>query len=59
MDRLGGLLVIAPAHRSGDPGSNPGPGDNFSLNLLIYIYIYIYIYSSVRFDTMNINTKGL
>ena len=36
MDRLGGLVVIAPARRAGDPGSI------FSLKLLIYIYIYIY-----------------
>ena len=49
MDRLGGLVVIAPA--------NPGPGENFSLKLLkstcqmvilkakiIYIYIYLFIY---------------
>ena len=30
-DRLGGLVVIAPARRAGDPGSIPGPGSNFSL----------------------------
>ena len=30
-------LVRAPAHRAGDPGSNPGPGENFSLKLLITI----------------------
>ena len=36
MDRLGGLVVIVPEHRAGDPGSNPGPGKNFSLKLLIY-----------------------
>ena len=29
LDRLRGLVVIAPAHRAGDPGSNPGPGENF------------------------------
>ena len=29
VDRLGGLVVIAPARRAGDPGSNPGPGENF------------------------------
>ena len=29
VDRLGGLEVKAPAHRAGDPGSNPGPGENF------------------------------
>ena len=34
-------MVIGPAPRAGDPGSNPGPGENFSL---MYIYIYIYIY---------------
>ena len=55
VDRLGGLVVIAPARTAGDPGSNPGPGENFSLKLLIstyqivilktkIIYIYIYIY---------------
>ena len=35
VDRLGGLVVIAPARRAGDPGSIPGPGENFSLKLLI------------------------
>ena len=34
VDHLGGLVVIAPAHRAGDPGSIPGPGENFSLKLL-------------------------
>ena len=29
VDRLGGLVVIAPARRAGDPGSNPGSGENF------------------------------
>ena len=24
-----GLVVIAPARKVGDPGSNPGPGENF------------------------------
>ena len=33
-DHLGGLMVIAPARRAGDPGSIPGPGENFSLKLL-------------------------
>ena len=42
MESLGGLVVIAPARRAGNPGSNPGPGENLSLKLLIYIYIYIY-----------------
>ena len=27
--RLGGLVVIVPALRAGDMGSNPGPGENF------------------------------
>ena len=26
---LAGLVVIAPAHRAREPGSNPGPGENF------------------------------
>ena len=29
VDRLGGLMVIAPARRAGDPISNPGTGKNF------------------------------
>ena len=40
MDSLGGLVVIAPARRAGDPGSNPGPGENFSLKLLIEHKLY-------------------
>ena len=28
-DHLGGLVVIAPARRAGDQGSNPGPCENF------------------------------
>ena len=36
MDRQGGLVVIAPARRAGDPGSIPGPGESFFLNLLVY-----------------------
>ena len=36
VDRLDALVVIAPARRAGDPGSNPGQGENFSLKLLIY-----------------------
>ena len=35
---LDGLVVIAPARRAGDPGSNPGPGENFSLKLLIVLH---------------------
>ena len=31
LDRLGGLVVIAPARRAGDPGSIPGPGEKFFL----------------------------
>ena len=31
VDRLGGLVVRAPAHRAGDPGSNPGPGEKIFL----------------------------
>ena len=33
-------MVIAPARKARDPGSNPGPDDNFSSKLYIYIYIY-------------------
>ena len=33
MDRPGGLVVIAPAHRAGDLGSNPGPARILSLKL--------------------------
>ena len=29
VDRLSGLVVIAPARRAGDPGSNPGTAENF------------------------------
>ena len=36
MDRLVGLVVIAPARRAGDPGSNPGPGENFSRKVSMY-----------------------
>ena len=36
VDSLGDLLVIAPARRAGDPGSNLDPGENFSLKLLTY-----------------------
>ena len=38
VDRLGGLVVIAPARRAEDPGLNPGPDKNFSLKLLILFY---------------------
>ena len=31
VDRLGGLVVIAPARRVGDTGLNPGPGENIFL----------------------------
>ena len=31
--RLGGLVVIAPACKAGDPGSNPGPVEIFFLKL--------------------------
>ena len=51
VDRLGGLVVIAPARRAGDLGSNPDLGENFSLKLLkkniftrTYVYAYVYIH---------------
>ena len=31
VDRLGGLVVIAPARRAGGPVSIPDPGENFFL----------------------------
>ena len=31
VDCLGRLMIIAPAHRAGDPGSIPGSGENFFL----------------------------
>ena len=32
-------MIIAPARRAGDPGSNPGPGENFSLKLILNHFI--------------------
>ena len=29
VESLGSLVVIAPARRTGDPGSIPGPSENF------------------------------
>ena len=43
VDRLGGLLVIAPARRAGDPGSIPVQVRIFSLKLLLLIIIIIII----------------
>ena len=37
VDRLGGLVVIVPARRAGDPGSNPGPGENF-FSLIVHFF---------------------
>ena len=39
MNRLGSLVVIEPARRAGDPGSNLGPGEKFSLKLLIFKFL--------------------
>ena len=47
MDRLGGLVVIVPARRAGDPGSNPG------LKLLIYNSVFSTI---VNIKPINIMT---
>ena len=44
MDRLGVLVVIAPARRAGDPGSNPGPGEKFFL--LNYFVVFL-LFSTV------------
>ena len=37
MDRLGGLVVIAPARRARDPGLNPGPGENFFFYIIKHL----------------------
>ena len=42
VDRLGGLVVTAPARRAGDPGSNPGPGENFFSYIINIIYVVYY-----------------
>ena len=34
VDHLGGLVVIVPARRPGDPGSIPGPGDKFFSSII-------------------------
>ena len=52
MDRLGSLVVIAPARRAGEPGSNPGSGENFSLKLLIYIHLGMNIKNRKRKRTL-------
>ena len=41
VDRLGGLVVIAPERRAGDPGLIPGPDKNFSLKLFSFVYHYV------------------
>ena len=53
MDRLSGLVVIAPARRAGDPGSDPGPGENVSLKLLIYIELINYRPSKASYTVRN------
>ena len=40
VDRLDGLVVIAPARRAGDLGSNTGPGENF-LSYIIKVGEYL------------------
>ena len=54
MDPLGGLVIIAPARRTGDPGSNPGPGENFSLKLLISICQMGILKAKIRFKILPI-----
>ena len=46
MDRLGGLVVIAPALRAGYPGSIPGPGENFSLKLLMFLHSEVNLFNT-------------
>ena len=47
VDRMGGLVVIAPARRAGDPGSIPGPGENFFSLLLITYRCFSFVYGNV------------
>ena len=56
VDRLGGLVVIAPAQSAGDPDSNPGPGEkSFSLKLLTAKHAYTSEQDSLKFTMNNIN----
>ena len=51
MDRLGGLVIIAPVRRAGDQGSNPGPGEDFSLKLLKLALLYNFFHFNVLLFT--------
>ena len=54
MDRLGGLMVIAPTRRPGDPGSNLGPGENFSFKLLISTCQMVILKAKITFKILPI-----
>ena len=54
MDRLGGLVVIAPAHRAGDPGSNLGPGENLSFKLIISTCQMVILKAKITFKILPI-----
>ena len=44
-------MVIAPASRAGDPGSNPGPGENLSLKLLISTCQMVILKAKITFKS--------
>ena len=50
-------LVIAPAHRAGDPGSIPGPDENFSLKSLMFTYVYSLLIDKNFSESRNISVK--
>ena len=47
-------MVIAPARRAGDPGSNPGPGEIFSLKLLISTSQIVILKANITFKILPI-----
>ena len=57
VDRLGGLVVIAPARRAGDLSSNSGPGENLFLKLLINVYIFSITFHIVYVSTLLLTMK--
>ena len=62
MDRLGDLVVIAPTHRAGDQGLNPGPGEKIFLLKLIYGlsegYSKAKISSKLAYSSIVVNIKA-
>ena len=54
VDCLSDLVVITPARRAGDAGSNPGSGDNCFLKLLLYGLVLDYNTEYTRMVTFRI-----